>query len=377
MKITEILTESEIHDLQHLEEGPLLNKVGAAVGDVAGGVAKGVGAVAGGVAGMGRAFKKGFASGKARVAGDADPNPTPADPQQAAAGGNAPAAQGGAAAPAAQGGAAAPAAGGNAPAAQGGAAAPAASGGGFDSSGRPVAAPAGGAQPNTTNVNVSGGNAQGGTAAPAAGAAPTDGATGTPPANPAAEKAGQTLYAQVKSQVGQLDKKGKQRILALLNKSLGQPGPADQKAAAKPAAPAGNFGFDGDTGKPFASQEERTAWFKANNKVDPKAPKDAAPPTADATQTAPAAPAADATQQAPAQEPAAKPKRTRNKKTAAAPAAQQSQAEIDAERERVMGPTSDSIIRTGNNLAETLLKAIAAEKRRMVAEGKISIFRAH
>ena len=352
MKITEILTESEIHDLQHLEEGPLLNKVGAAVGDVAGGVAKGVGAVAGGVAGMGRAFKKGFASGKARVAGDADPNPTPADPQQAAAGGNA-------------------------PAAQGGAAAPAAGGGGFDSSGRPVAAPAGGAQPNTTNVNVSGGNAQGDTAAPAAGAAPTDGATGTPPANPAAEKAGQTLYAQVKSQVGQLDKKGKQRILALLNKSLGQPGPADQKAAAKPAAPAGNFGFDGDTGKPFASQEERTAWFKANNKVDPKAPKDAAPPTADATQTAPAAPAADATQQAPAQEPAAKLKRTRNKKTAAAPAAQQSQAEIDAERERVMGPTSDSIIRTGNNLAETLLKAIAAEKRRMVAEGKISIFRAH
>jgi hypothetical protein len=42
-----------------------------------------------------------------------------------------------------------------------------------------------------------------------------------------------------------------------------------------------------------------------------------------------------------------------------------------------MGPTSDSIIRTGNNLAETLLKAIAAEKSRMVAEGKISIFRAH
>jgi uncharacterized membrane protein len=155
-----------------------------------------------------------------------------------------------------------------------------------------------------------------------------------------AEKAGQTLYAQVKAQVGQLDKKGKQRILQLLQKSLQQT-PA---APAKGAAPA----------------------------VDPAAaPATTAAPAADpAAQTAPAT-------AAPATEPAAKPKRTRNKKTAAAPAPQQSQAEIDAERERIMGPTSDSIIRTGNNLAETLLKAIAAEKRRMVAEGKISIFRTH
>jgi len=361
MKITEILTESEIHELQHLEEGPILNKIGNAVGDVAGGVAKGVGAVAGGVAGMGRAFKKGFASGKARVAGDADPNPTPADPQQAAG--------------------AAPAAGGG----QGGAAAPAA-GGGFDSSGRPVAAPAAGAAPSTTNVNVSGGNAQGGSAAaPAAGSAapagsaPTDGATGTPPANPAAEKAGQTLYAQVKSQVGQLDKKGKQRILALLNKSLGTP---DPKAAAGDAAGAGAMdNMAANLGAPSTANTMANAPVSKTNKAKPGNPN--AAPAADATQTAPAAdatqtaPAADATQQAPGQEQGAKPKRTRNKKTAAAPAPQQSQAEIDAERERVMGPTSDSIIRTGNNLAETLLKAIAAEKRRMVAEGKISIFRAH
>jgi hypothetical protein len=100
MRITEILTESEIQEIQYLEEGPILNKIGNAVGDVAGGVAKGVGAVAGGVAGMGRPFKIGFASGKARVAGDADPNPTSADPEQAAApaAGAAPAAQGGAAA---------------------------------------------------------------------------------------------------------------------------------------------------------------------------------------------------------------------------------------------------------------------------------------
>ena len=307
MKLTEILTESELQDIQHLEEGPLLNKVGAAVGDVAGGVAKGVGAVAGGVAGMGRAFKKGFASGKARVAGDADPYPGAADAEQPAGG-------------------AAP---------QGGAA-----GGSMGGS----------AQPSTTNVNVSGGNAQGG----AGGNAPAGGAAGqTPPANPAAEKAGQTLYAQVKSQVGQLDKKGKQRILALLNKSLGTPDP-------KPAAGAQT---------PPAADAAQTA------------PAQTAP-AADAAQTAPAqtAPAADATPAAtPGAEPTTKPKRTRNKKTAAAPAPQASQAEIDADRERNIGNFTDSKIRVGNNLSEKLASKIHISKQRMVSEGvrngTFSIFR--
>jgi hypothetical protein len=338
MKITELLTESEI---QHLEEGPKLDAFGRAVGGAVGGVAKGVGAVAGGVKGAWDAAKQGFQAGRAAVSGK------PAAPGVAPAAGVQPAQAQAAADPAA-----------------GVPAAPA----------QPSASPTAPAQaavtpePATTAADA---NAQGpkGTA-PAkpqtgdAAAAMKKGAAAT--AGAGTEKAGQTLYAQVKAQVGQLDKKGKQRILQLLQKSIQQaPAKGAAPAAGASAAPAGNFGFDGDTGKPFASQEERTAWFKANNKVDPKAPKDAA------------APAADATQQAPGQELAAKPKRTRNKKTAQAPAPQQSQAEIDAERERIMGPTSDSIIRTGNNLAETLMKAIAAEKRRMVAEGKISIFRTH
>ena len=320
MKLTEILTESELQDIQHLEEGPLLNKVGAAVGDVAGGVA-----------GMGRAFKKGFASGKARVAGDADPYPGAADAEQPA------------------GAQQAPAAGGNAPAAQGGAA------GGSMGGSAPAGGAAGGsmggsAQPSTTNVNVSGGNAQGG----AGGNAPAGGAAGqTPPANPAAEKAGQTLYAQVKSQVGQLDKKGKQRILALLNKSLGTPDP-------KPAAGAQT---------PPAADAAQTA------------PAQTAP-AADAAQTAPAqtAPAADTTPAAtPGAEPTTKPKRTRNKKTAAAPAPQASQAEIDADRERNIGKFTDSKIRVGNNLSEKLASKIHISKQRMVSEGvrngTFSIFR--
>jgi hypothetical protein len=52
-----------------------------------------------------------------------------------------------------------------------------------------------------------------------------------------AEKAGQTLYAQVKSQVNQLDKKGKSRIMQLLQKSLQQT-PAATAPAADPAATA-------------------------------------------------------------------------------------------------------------------------------------------
>jgi len=51
-----------------------------------------------------------------------------------------------------------------------------------------------------------------------------------------AEKAGQTLYAQVKSQVNQLDKKGKTRIMQLLQKSL-QQAPAAAPAAAPSTAP--------------------------------------------------------------------------------------------------------------------------------------------
>jgi hypothetical protein len=45
------------------------------------------------------------------------------------------------------------------------------------------------------------------------------------------DQAGQTLYAQVKSQINQLDKKGKQRILQLLQKSVSQPASAQNPVA--------------------------------------------------------------------------------------------------------------------------------------------------
>jgi hypothetical protein len=94
MKITEILVEN-----QQVDEGPILNKIGAGIGKVAGTVAKGVGAVAGGVAGVGAALKKGYQAGKATVGAGGDEVDPAAAP--AAGGGAAPAAGG--AAPAAGG----------------------------------------------------------------------------------------------------------------------------------------------------------------------------------------------------------------------------------------------------------------------------------
>lgn len=152
MRINELLTESQ---LEQLDEGPISRGIGKFVG----GVAKGVGAVAGGVVGAGRALKKGYQTGKAVVGDDPDPNagqpgytdPAPSTPPPTAQDINA----------------------------QG---------------------PAGSALAKTTAV-VDKQQAQ------------------------SQEKANQTVYAQVKANVNKLDKKGKQRILQLLQKSVAAPVP--------------------------------------------------------------------------------------------------------------------------------------------------------
>jgi hypothetical protein len=302
MKITEILVES-----QQLDEGPF----GTAVGKAVGGLAKGVGAVAGGVAGMGKAFKKGWNSGKATVAGDPDPN----DAQPAAT---------------------APAAGAPAATAQ---AAPAA--------GAPATAPVGGP-----------------TAQPAAGAVNKAGPAGTAPAKPlqgkakvAADKtaaatagqdssaAGQTMYAQVKANIDKLDKKGKQRILQLLQKSMAAPAakptagapaaaPAATPAPAAPAAPA-----------PEAPAAEPTA-------AAPTAAP-AAEPTAAPAPTAPPKKTGGRVKGQLSQDPRAVKRREANAAKTKQQAPASSQAEIDADRERIMGVTSDSIVRRQPMMAES------------------------
>ena len=63
-----------------IEEGPIANKVGSAIGKTVGTVAKGVGAVAGGIAGIKGAVKKGFQAGKTTVAGGGDAPATATTP---------------------------------------------------------------------------------------------------------------------------------------------------------------------------------------------------------------------------------------------------------------------------------------------------------
>ena len=61
MRVTEILTESE--QLDEIEVGKAVDKVGTAVGKAAGGTAKAAGAAIGGLAGIGKAFAKGAKAG--------------------------------------------------------------------------------------------------------------------------------------------------------------------------------------------------------------------------------------------------------------------------------------------------------------------------
>lgn len=258
MRITEILTESQ---LAQLDEGPIgsaLGAVGRGIGKAVGGVAKGVGAVAGGVVGAGRALKKGFQTGKAIVGDDPDPN-------AGAPGYTAPAAGGGATAPATVAPAAAPAT----------AAAPA----------------AGSAEPPPTAQDINAAGPKGTAAAkPQTGQAATALAkTDAVTDKQTATKAGETVYAQVKANIDKLDKQGKTRILNLLQKSI-QQSPA--KPAAKPAAGAGAFGQMAQQlagGKPPNTMAN--APVSASNTAKPGNPNLAQPAAAPAADAAPTTPA--------------------------------------------------------------------------------------
>lgn len=300
-----------------LDEGPL-GSLGKAVGKGVGAAAKGIGAVAGGIAGIPGAVKKGFQAGKKTVGGD----DSAAEPAQAAA-------------------PAAPAAGADQGDgviqqfkkgfAQGRGAAPA------DQSTSPAAAPAA-APAAGTQTQPAAQSGEQPAAAPAAqpAAAPATATQAAPATGAQAQPAAKTAtpYKAAQDAVAKLDKRGKQNLLKLLQKEFPQAAPAAQPAAA-PAQPA----------------------------AAPAAP--AAEPAVQ--QAAPAAQTAPAADPAPAKKP-------RARKKAAAP----SQAEIDADRARIMGVTSDSVIRTGNKLEETLAARVEQHKRRMfeqsLIKGEVSIF---
>jgi hypothetical protein len=317
MRIQEILIESH-----QLDEGPILNKIGSAVGKGVGALAKGVGAVAGGVAGLGAAAKKGFQAGKATVStggDDADPAATGA-PAGAAGGAGGAGAAGGAPAtkkPAAGGATAGTStkpkgfiAGVKAGQTQGLSAfndpnvVGSSSSGAAPTAGKEDPAPAAGATtpPSATDINKAGpkGTAQ---AKPIQGTVAKQAAakTGAALAGQDQAQAGQTMYSQVKANVDKLDKKGKQRILQLLQKSLTAP-------EAKPAAGGAMGQMAGQLAKGGAAQPNTMANAPVSKT---NIAKPGNPNAAPAAEPAPVAPAATTT--APAGK---KPVRVRGKKAA-------------------------------------------------------------
>jgi len=315
MRINELLTESQ---LQHLEEGPILKKIGSAVGNAARGVANTVGAVAGGVVGAGQALKKGFQAGKAFV--------------------------------------------GNEPAASG-------------------------AAPSAQDINAQG----------PAGTAPAvaqTGAAGTALAKTTAAvakqstaKAGQTVYAQVKANIDKLDKRGKQKILQLVQKSMATPDPKPAVAqAAEPAvAPVTDPGAAafGNMAKTLTQEPTKAA-------AEPAAPTQQASEPAVAQATEPAVPAdgkLTAAQQA------AKKAELLGRRAAGNSAATTQSKFGDyvkkASGERVVGANKDGSVRTvnikaskvnyGNALSEALEQRVKIHKQKMfetgLSQGAISVFR--
>ena len=344
MRINELLTESQ---LQQLEEGPILNKIGSAVGNAARGVANTVGAVAGGVAGAGRALKKGYQAGKAFVGDDPDPNK--GQP-------------------------------------------------GYDAGGAPAAT----TPPSTQAINAAGpkGTAPATAQTGAAGAALAKTTAAVDQQTTA--KAGQTVYAQVKANVDKLDKKGKQRILQLLQKSMAVPDPKPAAPAGAPAAaaadPAAAPAGAPAAAAPAAASDPGAAAFGQMANTLTKEPTKAAAPAADpaAPAGAPAAPAADPAaaggKLTPAQQ-AAKVAELKGKraagKTTGTTGSGFKQYTKDASSQRIVGANKDgspkiqqikaSKINYGNALSEALAQRVEMHKQKMfetgLSQGTTSIFR--
>jgi len=348
MRINEILTESQ---LEQLDEGPIgsaLGAVGRGIGGAARGLAKGVGAVAGGVVGAGRAIKKGYQAGKAFVGDDPDPNA--GQPGYDAGGAAAPAA-GGAPAPKTT---AAPAAGG----------AP--------------AAPSGGT-PSAQDINAQG----------PAGTAPAVAQTGAAGAalakttaavdKQSTAKAGQTVYAQVKANVDKLDKKGKQRILQLLQKSMAVP---DPKPAAGAAPAATTPTAAGAAAAPAAPAAEPTTPPEAGAAAAPANTMANAPVSA--TNTA----AADNPNQPPPKKTGGKVAgqvsqtpdaiRKRNAR-AAAKAANSTGNAVMGQMANQLTKQNASKVNYGNALSEALAQRVEMHKQKMfetgLSNGTTSVFR--
>jgi hypothetical protein len=358
MRINEILTESEI---QQLEEGP----IGQAVAKGIGGVAKGVGAVGGAAVGAWDAVKQGFKAGRAAVSGQ-----IPAA-DQAASAGSAPA-EPAAGAPGAPGAAGAPSSAAGAPGAAGApssAAAPAAT------------APGGGAgeQPAAKDVNAAGpsGTAPAVNLTGAAKIAADKTAAVTQDQN--AKQAGQTVYAQVKANIDKLDKPSKQRILQLVQKSIQAAPPPAAEPAADPAADPAAADPKVAAADPGAADPKVAAADPGAAAFGQMANTLTKEPAAGQATTTPAAttPPAGSNKMTPQQIAALKGKIKGGASATSAPSNFGKYVD-KASGERIVGANKDgsvktvnikaSKINTGNNLSEMLAANIEKHKKKLAEE---------
>jgi hypothetical protein len=164
-------------------------------------------------------------------------------------------------------------------------------------------------------------------AAPAADATPAPAADAAPAANPEAEKAAKIGVGQINKIIPTLRTRDLMSLQANLEKTIASKKKAAPAPAATTTAPAATPATTPAAPGTDAAKDEL---YGAGNR--PKGAKDKVAAL-----------------------------KSQNKKKAVAP----TQAEIDADRERNIGMTSDSVIRTGASLSETLARKVQEQKQRM------------
>ena len=192
------------------------------------------------------------------------------------------------------------------------------------------------------------------------------------------QQTSQAIYAQIKSQINQLDDKGKKQIMQLLQKSMAQ------KPAAAPAQPAAQA----QPAEPAAEPTQAAQQPAAEPAAQPA--QQAAPAAAPAAEPAPQQQAGG---QLTPQQIAAKKAELKNRRaggtSTGTTASGFKQYTKDASSQRIVGANPDgspkiqqikaSKINLGNNLSEALAQKVEMNKRKMfessLASGKTSIFK--
>jgi hypothetical protein len=331
MRINELLVES-----QQLDEGPF----GQAVGKAVGGVAKGVGAVAGGIAGIPGAVKKGFKAGKAAVSGDPAVDATQPAPAAADSGPN------------------------------------------WDEvTGAPLSAKAKAEYEKFSPeekakiqqaVEKEKASAAPARTAPAAGTVAPAASTTAP-----AKKAGGGFIDQFKKGFAQ----GRSEPAAPTADPAAPAAATATAPVAEPVAepaPVANPKADAQSKVGVGQINKIIPTLRTRDLMSLKKNLDAVIATKQKTPADPAAQPADTSTAAAPVDQATPPETTAKKgrkKKAVAP----TQAEIDADRERNIGMASDSVIRTGASLSETLARKVQEQKQRMfetaLMSGTQSVFK--